>query len=208
MRTTNLSVPIAFALAAAAACGRSSDSHGSTASSDDIATYLQLAEKVQSRATSYRTAMIAPGTATAADCQRVHDEYDAEMRPWVSQMVQMSRSMDRYMNDHGGASVADHACGSATMMYELDQHHAVACGLADVAADRAEATRHVDAVMAYGGHMWGRCDQMMRGADTGSWSWGPMMDGCGEWDGCCTGMMHGGCCGEMMRGTHNECCDW
>jgi hypothetical protein len=209
MRTTTLFVAGVLAVVVGAACGESNQAvaSGSTATTGDIASYQQLATNVQDGATTYRANMMAPGTVTTADCQRVHDAYDAQLRPWVSQMVQMSGSMDHYIDDHGGAGVADLGCVSAAMMYEIDRHHTAACTAADIGANRTEAGRHVDAMLSYGGHMWDRCDQMMRGLDAGNWGWEPKMHGCEDWDGCCSSMMHDGCCGGMGRMHGGACCD-
>jgi hypothetical protein len=209
MGATRVIVSSAIALVVAAACGQASDSSpNASVTSDDIATYQELTSRVQDGAASYRATMMAPGTTTAAECRRVHDAYDREVRPWVSRMVHMGGEMDRYMEAHGGANMADYACVSATMMDELDHHHATACTFSDIGADRTEAIRHVDAMLSYGSHMWDRCDQMMRGIDSGSWGWGPMMGGCEIWDGHCSGMMHEDCCGGMMGGMHGDRCDW
>jgi hypothetical protein len=82
--------------------------------------------------------------------------------------------------------------------------------VADIGANRTEAGRHVDAMLSYGKHMGDRCDEAMRGIDAGNWGWDPMMHGCENWDGCCSGMMHDGCCGGMggMGGMHGGggCC--
>lgn len=175
---------------------------------DDISTYRHLAVKAQDEARAYRTGMMDLGTATSADCQRVHDKYDIEVRPWVSEMVQLSRRMDRYMDYYGGGDVADHACVSAAMTYELDRHHAAACTSPNPALNQEEAERHVDTMLAYGQHMWDRCDQMMHASDSGNWGWAPMMDGCTESEQQCAGMMDHDCGGGMMGEMHGRaCCD-
>jgi len=215
MQTAKLVAGSLLAAVIGAGCAASSDvspedsltisDDDSLPTTDDISTYRQLAVELQEEARAYRTGMLDLATATLADCQRVHDEYDVEVRPWVSQMLQMSRRMDRYMSYYGGDEVADHACVSAEMTYELDRHHAAACTLADLGANQAEAGRHVDAMLAYGEHMWERCDQMMRGSDSGDWGWGPMMDGCADW-GQCTGMTDDDCRGGMMGEMHGRAC--
>lgn len=177
---------------------------------DEVATYQQLALQVEDAATSYLAAMDSPSTDTVAECQALHDAYDAEVRPWVTQLVDMSDTMDHYMQSHDGGSVADHGCTSTTMMYELDRHLATACASSDPAANRTEAAHHVDAMHAYGEHLSDRCEQIMSGADSGDWAWGPALSGCEEWDGCCSGAIHDGCCGDpggMMGGMHHGCCD-
>lgn len=175
---------------------------------DDISTYRQLVVKAQEGARAYRTGMMALETATVDDCQRVQDTYDAEVRPAVSQLVQMSKRMDRYMGYYGGDDVADHACVSAAMASELDRHRTAACTSADLGANQDEAGRHVEVMLAYGQHMWDRCDQMMRGSDSGDWGWGPMMDGCSDAAGQCIGMRDADCHGGMMGEMHGRaCCD-
>jgi hypothetical protein len=208
MQTTKLFIAGVIVVAYGVACGESNESpaDSSTATTSDIANYQQLAVNVQSGATTYRANTTALDTATAADCRRVHDAYDADLRSWLPQMVQMSGAMDRYMGHHGGSSTADHACVAATMTYELERHHAAACMAADMGANRTEAGRHVDAMLSYGEHILERCKQMMRAIDAGNPSWGPMMHGCEDWDGCCSSMMHDGCCGGMMGGMHRPCC--
>ncbi len=95
-------------------------------------------------------------------------------------MVQMGREMDDFMDDHGGSPYADMMCTSTAMMDELDHHRAVACMLASLAANQAEAERHADAMRAYAGHVRDRCGQMLGSDGRGACcNWGPMMTGCG-----------------------------
>lgn len=154
--------------------------------------------------------MVGPGV-TPTTCKNIHDDYDAQVRPWVSQMVQMAGEMDGWMGNHGGGANADMRCAAATMMDDLDHHRSVACTLPDLAADQAEATRHVDAMNSYAGHLWHRCGEMLGGTNGGTCcNWEPMMNGCGSWSAtCCSGMMRWGCCGGMMGGgmMHGgDCC--
>jgi hypothetical protein len=221
MYTTRTTLPLAFAVVIAAACGdeppadgsgepdlagdADGDPSGATGTTAELAQYQQLTLDVQEGATMYGSTMMGSETTTTADCRRVYDAYDELVRPWVSQMVAMSGRMDRHMDSNGGEEVADYGCAVATMMDELDLHRATACTLNDIRMNRAEAARHVDAMLNYSEHLWERCEQMMRGIDTGAWAWGPMMTGCETWDDDC-GMMHDGCCSEMGR-MHGASCE-
>lgn len=208
---------LALALAFVGACGSSTGTTaseagtGTGATSSDITTYQQLASDARSAASAYDTAMTGSNL-TLASCHSIHDGYDAQVRPWVSLMVQMAGPMDDYMNAHGGEGNADLRCGSATLLDELDYHRSIACTFPTVAADREEAARHVAAMNSYAGHLWNRCGEML-GSTTGGacCNWAPRMNGCELWSStCCSGMMRHGCCGGMMGGggmMHGgDCC--
>jgi hypothetical protein len=209
MRTMKFFHPRVLFLIVGTACGSSNDSgtSASSTSTNDIATYQQLTTNVQNGAASYRTMMMASSTTTVADCRRIHDEYDAQVRSWVTQMEQTSGGMDTFIGNHGGARAADMGCVSGAMMNELDHHHSVACTFANLSANQAEAVRHVQTMLSSAGHISDRCAEMMRGTAMGSLHWGPMMDGCQDWNGhdCCGGMMGGA---GMMGGMHHGygCC--
>jgi hypothetical protein len=191
---TRVVVLNALALGAIVACGGTSTGAPGAGGRSDITTYEQLASNTQLAVSSYRTAM-AGSNITPTTCDEIHDQYDARVRPWISRMMQMAGAMDDFMGDHGGGSRADMTCGSATMMDELDHHRSVACTLATVAADRAEAARHADAMSSYARHAWDRCVEMSGAADGGTW--GPMMNGCESGSStCCSGVMRtADCCG-------------
>ena len=211
MRTTGFVFATAVTLTALSACGGSTSSTtpmgtGTGTTSGDITSYQQFAVNVQSTAAAYGTTMAGAGV-TSTSCEGIHDQYDGQVRPWVSQMMQMGGHMDDFIDGHGGASDADMMCGSSTMMDELDHHRSIACTLADLGADRAEAARHAQAMNGYASHLYARCGEMLANGNT----WGPMMHGCENWSAtCCTPMMRAGCCAEMMGGgtmMHgSECC--
>lgn len=166
-----------------AACGGSTSSSGTMgtgATGSDITTYQQLATSTRSAATSYRASMTGADV-TPASCQVIHDRYDGQVRPWLSQMMQMAREMDDFMDAHDGTTAADMSCVSAAMMDELDHHRSTACAFADLSADQAEAARHSGAMVSYSDHMFDRSGEMMNGSHGGAWSWGSMMDGCQDW---------------------------
>ncbi|HSO39595.1 MAG TPA: hypothetical protein VLT33_44015 [Labilithrix sp.] len=184
MRATNFITSGTLLLAAIAACSGETTvmrTGSDGVAANDVATYEQLALHVQSAAESYRTNMMGAGMTSLASCQGMHDGYDSQVRPWISQMAQMSGGMDGEMGAHGGATSADMGCVSGRMMDELDHHRQVACTAPELPVDRSEATRHAGMMTSYGAHMRDRTGQMMNGLDGGTWSWGPMMDGCQGW---------------------------
>jgi hypothetical protein len=148
----------------------------STATSADIASYDQLASETEARVASYRAAMMGTGV-TADDCRRVHQAYDADVRPWLEEMGRRSGAMDGFMSQHGGDAATDMACTATTLREELDDHAARACSFASLAEDRGEVERHAAAMGSYAGHVRDRCQQMMRGDDTRA-AWGPRMSMC------------------------------
>lgn len=180
---------------AATACGGATATSGSDAQSN-VTTYQALASKVDGAATSYGAAT--PGMTSVAKCQSLENAYDQKVRPWVTQMMHMSAGMDDWMGMHNAGSAADLECASAGMMDELSHHHAVACA-SNLAADRDEAQRHVQAMHGFAHHMFQRCGEMMDAVDGQSPMWGPMMQSCGNWNGH-GGMMGGGGYGGMMGG--------
>lgn len=181
----------AIALLLACGGGGSGGSGSTPASSSGVTQYKQLSLQVQSAANGYAQTMTASGVTTVAACQTAEDQYDAQVRPWISQMVQMSGGMDDLTSMHGGSMEADMGCDANAMMQELDHHRAIACASSDLATDRSEATRHVQAMTGYAAHAIDRCDQALTGMSGGGWSWSPMMSGCQMTSGG-GGMMPGG----------------
>ena len=47
-----------------------------------------------------------------------------------------------------------------------------------MATNRAEASRHVQAMIGYIGHATERCDEMTSGFEGGGWNFSQMMSGC------------------------------
>lgn len=181
-----------------------SSSGGTASTTSDITTYQQLSSDTQAAVDGYRTSM-ADAAVHAGDCQSVHDRYDADVRSSVTRMVQMAGGMDAFMDDHGGSTVVDVSCLSATMMDELDFHRSTACSFGDLAHDRAEVVRHTAAMTSYIGHARDRCEEML-----GHGSWAPAMHGCEDWaHTCCSGEMHSACCGGMTSGAamSHTCCE-
>lgn len=179
MRVGNLAFASA-ALLAVVACGGSSSPSTTPGTVDQaqIATYQDLTGRVQSAALSYGATMSGP-TMTVGDCAAAHDAYDAQVRPWVSQMVQMAGAMDGYIGAHDGYAYADMSCAASAMLGDLDAHHRVACNFLHPSDAQAEAARHVGVMTSYSAHMYDRCGQMMGGHGGQGYTWGPNAMGCG-----------------------------
>ncbi len=133
-----------------------------TADGAAIAQYQTLTTEVQAAALGYGATMAGSGM-TAGGCTAAHDAYDAQVRAWIGQMVQMSGSMDAFMDAHGGSAYADMACVATAMLQELDAHRLVACTFPSLSGDQAEASRHVGVMTSFTGHVYDRCGQMMGG---------------------------------------------
>ncbi|WP_242360287.1 c-type cytochrome [Anaeromyxobacter sp. SG17] len=175
---------LAFAsagLLAVIACGGSStnpSNSSTTADRTQIADYQDLTARVQSAALSYRATMGASAM-TVTGCSAAHDAYDAQVRPWISQMVQLSGAMDGFIGAHDGVAYVDMSCVASAMLAELDAHRRVACTFSSLTDDQAEAFRHADVMASYSAHVYARCGQMMSGLDGYGYGWGPMANGCG-----------------------------
>lgn len=181
-----------FGVVLVSACGgASSAGSSSNPSAGDVVQYQQLSLQTQAAVDAYGQTMTGTMVSTLAECQSVEDRYDGQVRPWISLMVQGSAAMDNLVATHGGSGEADVDCDANAMMQELDRHHSAACASSDLATDRAEAARHVQAMTGYTGHATERCDEMLSGLGGDGWSWSPMMSGCQS------AGMHGG-----MRGNH------
>jgi hypothetical protein len=175
------SIIIGVASLAGLGCGNSGDSSPRATTGDDVASYRQSVRDVASAATAYRAAMLADEMTTEGACEQVHEQYDARLRWPLASMSLQSGDLDTFMSQHGGDAMADIDCATTGMNSELGQHDSIACHLADLAADQAEAVRHVGVMTAYATHLSGRSDQMMRVFTGGMGSWEPMMSGCEGW---------------------------
>lgn len=171
-------IAVIMSTIAATACGggagTSPTTPGTVADNATIAQYQDLTSSVQSAAVSYGGAMGAPSM-TLAGCAAAHDAYDAQVRAWISQMVQMSASMDAFMDAHGGSAYVDMTCVANAMLQELDAHRLVACTFPTLSGDQTEAARHVGVMTSYSGHVYDRCGQMTGG----QYMWGPPAPVCG-----------------------------
>jgi len=153
-------------VAAAAACG----SEGGTEATQ-VAAFRAAADGIDAAATAYGRA-----AATIPDpdaCLSMHAGYDADVRPMIERMRELSGWMDDHMASMGHAGHADLACGADAMAAELDRHAAAACASAtDLAADAAEAAAHAAAM-----HDWAEHQRVRAGELDGMMAGGGMMGG-------------------------------
>jgi hypothetical protein len=124
----------------------------------DTRAYDALAQEAAATASSY-------GTATAAmsapeDCQAAVQRYASRMDPTLERMQAMSGRMDGAMMSAGAPMHADMQCGTAVMAQELERHRGVACTQTDMAANRAAAQQHVEAMDGFANHMQMRAAEM------------------------------------------------
>ena len=164
------------------ACNGTGNSTGVSAS--DVAALDQAAASVSSSAASYQTS--AANMATPAECTSAVQQYTAQVQPGVDRIAQMGGRMDAAMSSMGQMMGADMECGAGVMEHELARHLGVACTSSDMAANRAEAMHHVQAMQEFADHMRMRADEMgtmmgpggMMGGGMGTGGGTPaMMDG-------------------------------
>lgn len=160
-------VPFLLLFGTLAACG----AHGTA---PDVAAYDAAVSDVRASVATHQTSAAAAQGST--DCTAEHQRYDAEVRPRVKHMMDMSGGMDGCMRDMGHGDQADMHGMCDSMMGELDRHHGVACA-GDDAANHAEAEHHCQMMRDWLDREHGRADSMK----------GMMGSG---------GMMSGGRCGR------------
>ena len=148
-----------------------------SAAQTDLIAYRELLDDVVVATTHYRDVMMDPGM-TAGMCGRFHGDYDGQMRWYLDQMPEFAGAMDGVMADHQAAEAADVECVTGAMLDELDHHASVACSGADLASDRSEMLRYVDAMLTLTTHATKRCEEMQAGLDGQGWRWGDMMASC------------------------------
>ena len=157
------------------ACSGTGNSMGMSAS--DVAALDQAAAKVSSSAASYHTSTAS--MATPADCTTAVQQYTAQVQPNVDHIAQMSGRMDAAMSSMGQMMGADMECGAGVMQHELTRHLGVACTSSDMAANRAEAMQHVEAMQEFADHMRMRADEMSTMMGSGGMMGGGMGVGSG-----------------------------
>jgi len=140
----------------------------------DVAAFRQFNEQLVAAVDTHQTNI--PGMTDMAACTAERDRYEADVRPIVDRMRDMSAGMDDCMMAMGRDSMADMQTTCGGMNDELTTHMGAACTSSDLAQDRAEADRHCNAMRQMAQQEMGRADNMMQG--------GGMM----------SGMMSGGTC--------------
>jgi hypothetical protein len=132
-----LRVSALLATLALAACGTAREA-------PDVAAYEQLVSDAQASVEHHRTAATAADTQQA--CQEAHTQYAAEIQAIVTHMRTASGGVDGCLTDMGHPGDADLTSTCDAMGGELTRHARDACASSDAAVNRAEATRHCDAM--------------------------------------------------------------
>lgn len=142
----------------------------------DVAAFRQLNEQLVAAVDTHENNTAAMTDMAACTAER--DRYEAEARPIVDRMRDLSAGMDDCMMAMGRDSTADmqQTCGG--MNDELTSHMGAACASSDLTRERAETERHCNAMRQMAQQEMGRADNMMQS--------GGMM----------SGMMSGGMCRE------------
>lgn len=151
---------VAVSCVALAACGGGGTSGGrSPVTTGDVQAFRGSAEAISTAATAYgATAATMPDHGA---CLADESGYETQVRPMVDQMRTRSGDMDEQMASMGRAADADMGCGASAMAAELDHHAPLACESAtDMAPNRTEAARHVQAMGAWADHQRARSEQM------------------------------------------------
>jgi hypothetical protein len=159
------------ALAGAFVLASCSTNDSPNVSASDVAALNQAALGVSASVASYRTP--AASMVTSADCAAALQQYSEQVQPEVNRIAQMSGRMDGAMSAMGEGMGADMECGAGVMQQELAQYLGAACTAPDMAANRAQAERHCNAMQDLADHMQMRAHQM----DTMAGSNGGMMGG-------------------------------
>ena len=125
---------------ALAGCGRSSPA----APAAEIEQLRVLASGVIGAAEAY--GVRAAAMTDRAACRAARAGYEEQVRSRIEGMVALAPRVDRWLQARGPDDHADTECSTSTLLDELDRHLAIACSSPDLAANRAEAVRHLEAM--------------------------------------------------------------
>ncbi len=165
MPRTATSAPIAALLAlAVGAC------EDDELEPDDITREQVASLNVQLRQLEMLTVQYAERIAVASDttCIATHRTYDFDAQKIVFGLHLIDTDLDAAITRHDGEGYADIVCAVAELERELDYHGAVACQDATIELDRAEATRHLEALAAVREHLAARSMEISAGLAMGS----------------------------------------
>jgi hypothetical protein len=153
---TALVVALALGLAACSGSGM----HSGGVNSSATATALdQAAQRAVTTVAAYGTG--AAALVTVPDCTAATQQYVDRMKPIVAQMDQMASQMDSALGSMGWSAHGDVQCSVGSMSMELARHMAAACGLPDMAANRAEIAQHATTMQDSANHMRMRAAEVM-----------------------------------------------
>lgn len=125
----------------------------------DAAEFRQLNEQLVAAVDMHQTN--ADAMTDMAVCTSERDRYEAEARPIVTEMQEMSEDMDDCMMAMGRDSMADMQTNCARMSDELDAHMGAECQSGNLDQELAEIKRHCDAMRQMAQQNMGRTDNMM-----------------------------------------------
>jgi hypothetical protein len=95
-----------------------------------------------------------------SDCQAIEGNFETTFQPLMSEMGQMSGSMDARMGSMGQSGMEDMACTSQGMMQVFGQHKLAACTSSDMAQNRAEMMMAMDQLGEMANHQQARAGRM------------------------------------------------
>jgi FtsP/CotA-like multicopper oxidase with cupredoxin domain len=160
MRTA-LAIALALGLAACGGSGMHSGGMNSGGINSSVtATALdQAAQGAATTVAAYEAG--AAALVTVTDCTAATQQYADRMKPLVAQMDQMGGQMDSTLGSMGWSVHGDVQCSVGSMSMELARHMAAACGLPDMAANRAEIAQHASTMQESANHMRMRAAEVM-----------------------------------------------
>lgn len=125
---------------ALAACGRSAPPPPPT----ETAQLRDLGNAIEAATGTY--AVRTAAATTPADCRTARSDYEKQVGPAIETLRALGTRLDAWIRDKGPAEHADVECQAGAMMAEFERHTDIACTSLDLAANRAEAARHVVAM--------------------------------------------------------------
>lgn len=81
-----------------------------------------------------------------ADCRAARTDYEKQVGPAIEALRALGSRLDPWIQDRGPSEHADVECQAGAMLAEFERHTDIACTSLDLAANRAEAARHVVAM--------------------------------------------------------------
>jgi hypothetical protein len=139
----------------------------------DVTAYRQANQELAATVRTHQERTRA--TTTQQECVDEQRRYEADARPRVERLRQMSGNLDGCMRSSGRPDWADMGAMCGSMMVELDHYNSTACTSLDHGSNLTELDRHCDVMNGY------TTRESQRAGDLGS----------------CGGMMGGGRSGMM-----------
>ena len=125
---------------ALAACGRSSP----PAPPGEAAQLRAIGTAIGAAAGTY--AVRSAAATSPAECRAARADYETQVGPGIDAIRALGTRLDPWIQDRGPSEHADVECQAGAMLVEFERHTDIACTSLDLAANRAEAARHVVAM--------------------------------------------------------------